>query len=72
MMFLTVQRQRIYMKNQALFSTKDKSKTLNYRLLQFLFGALRVTGNISKLMMFLIEQRQRIYMKNQALFFYQR
>ena len=30
------------MKSQALFSSKDKSKKLKYRLLQFLFGALRV------------------------------
>ena len=30
------------MKNQALFSTKDKSKKLKCRLLQFLFGALSV------------------------------
>ena len=30
------------MKNQALFSSKDKSKKLICRLLQFLFGALRV------------------------------
>ena len=30
------------MKNQVLFSSKDKSKQLKYRLLQFLFGALRV------------------------------
>ena len=30
------------MKNQALFSSKDKSKTLKCCLLQFLFGALRV------------------------------
>ena len=29
-------------KNQALFSLKDKSKKLKCRLLQFLFGALRV------------------------------
>ena len=35
-------RQRIHMKNQALFSSKDKSKKLKCRLLQFLFGALRV------------------------------
>ena len=33
------------MKNQALFSWKDKSKKLKCRLLQFLFGALRVNGN---------------------------
>ena len=30
------------MKNQALFSSNDKSKTLKCGLLQFLFGALRV------------------------------
>ena len=32
------------MKNQALFSIKDKSKKLKCLLLQFLFGALRVNG----------------------------
>ena len=31
------------MKNQALFSLKDKSKKLKCRLLQFLFGGLRVS-----------------------------
>ena len=30
------------MNNQALFSSKDKSKTIKCRLLQSLFGALRV------------------------------
>ena len=30
------------MKNQALYSLKDRSKKLKCRLLQFLFGALRV------------------------------
>ena len=35
-------RQRIHMKNQALFSSKYKSKKLKYHLLQFLIGALRV------------------------------
>ena len=30
------------MKNQALFSSKDKSKKLKRHLLQFLYGALRV------------------------------
>ena len=30
------------LKNQALFSSKDKSKTLKCHLLQFLFGVLRV------------------------------
>ena len=33
------------MKNQALFSSKDKSKKLKCRLLQFLFGALLVKLN---------------------------
>ena len=35
-------RQRIHMKNQALFSLKHKSEKIKCRLLQFLFGALRV------------------------------
>ena len=35
------------MKNQALFSLKDKSKKLKCRLLQFLFGASRVKYHIS-------------------------
>ena len=30
------------MKNQALFSSKDKSKKLKYCLLLFLFGTLKV------------------------------
>ena len=33
------------MKNQALFSSKDKSKELKCCLLQFLFGTLRVNFN---------------------------
>ena len=41
------------MKNQALFSSKDKSKKIKCRLLQFLFGALRVKqapkGNLNLL-----------------------
>ena len=45
-------RQRIHMKNQALFSSKDKSKNLKCRLLQFLFGALRV--NIINMILTLI------------------
>ena len=32
------------MKDQALCSSKDESKKLKCRLLQFLFGALRVNG----------------------------
>ena len=34
------------MKNQALFSSKDESKKLKCRLLQFLFGALKVKGQV--------------------------
>ena len=34
------------MKNQALFSSKDKSKKLKCRLLQLLFSALRVKHNL--------------------------
>ena len=37
-----------HMKNQALFSWKDKSKKLKCRLLQFLFGALRVKDTFYK------------------------
>ena len=35
-------RQRIHLKHQVLFPSKDKSKKLKCHLLQFLFGALRV------------------------------
>ena len=34
--------ERIHMKHQALFSSKDKSNKLKCRLLQFLFGTVRV------------------------------
>ena len=40
------------MKNQALFSSKDKSKKLKCRLLQVLFSALRV--NVSFIQLFSI------------------
>ena len=33
--------QRIHLKNQALFSSKDKSEKIKCRLLQFLFGAFK-------------------------------
>ena len=33
------------MKNQDLFSSKDKSKKIKCRLLQFLLGALRIKFN---------------------------
>ena len=38
------------MKNQVLFSLKDKNKKLKCGLLQILFGALRVTCNKECLM----------------------
>ena len=34
------------MRNQALFSSKNKNKKLKCRLLQFLFGALRVKKHV--------------------------
>ena len=34
------------MKNQVLFSLKDKSRKLKCRLLQFLFRALRVKAKV--------------------------
>ena len=36
------------MKNQALFSSKDKIKKLKCCLLQYLFGALRVNSGLSR------------------------
>ena len=36
------------MKNQALYSSKDKSKILKCHLLQILFGALRVSHRQDK------------------------
>ena len=41
-------RQRIHLKHQALFSSKDESKKLKCHLLQFLFGPLRVNNFINK------------------------
>ena len=41
------------MKNQVLFSTKDKSKKLKCHLLQFLFDPLRVKANVEILRAFL-------------------
>ena len=37
------------MKNQALFSSKDKGKKLKCGLLQFLFGALRINSLTTKM-----------------------
>ena len=47
-------RQKIHMKNQALFSLKDKSKKLKCHLLQFLFGALRINAIVAILQYFYI------------------
>ena len=41
-MFQVNQKILIHLNHQALFSSKDESKKLKCRLLQFLFGALRV------------------------------
>ena len=56
-------RQRIHMKNQALFSSKDKSKKLKCRLLQFVFGALRVKSAISPALYSLSSQCNIAYTK---------
>ena len=40
-----------YIKNQALFSLKDKSKKLKCHLLQFLFGTLRINNTVKQLEM---------------------
>ena len=61
MVFQVSPMQRIHMKNQAFFSSKHKSKKLKCRLLQFLFGTLRVKplflnilGNLVKIKVFFI------------------
>ena len=46
------------MKLQALFSSKDKSKKLKCRLLQFLFGALRVNDKCLALVPVLFTSEQ--------------
>ena len=48
------------MKNQALFSLKDRSKKLKGHLLQFLFGPLRVKQKILKLTL-LHSERPKLY-----------
>ena len=47
------------MKNQALFSSEDKSKKLKCHLLQFLFGALRFNGSSYTVTFYLKVQRAR-------------
>ena len=45
------------MKNQALFSSKDKSEKLKCRLLQFLFGALRVNTAVGSFIVAMVTGR---------------
>ena len=47
------------MKNQALFSLKDKRKKLKCLLLQFLFGALRVKFYVSDMSFLLAQNKNR-------------
>ena len=47
------------MKHQALFSSEDKSKKLKCRLLQFLFGALRVNKKIYNNIIIMYEKKKR-------------
>ena len=58
------------MKNQALFSFKDKSKKLKFRLLQFLFGALKVGSwsleGIIILLIYFLNCRKALFAKKQA------
>ena len=54
------------MKNQALFSSKGKRRKLKCRLLQFLFGALRVSEKIRLDVSSESSAMQRIHMKYQA------
>ena len=51
------------MKNQALFSSKDKSKKLKCCLLQFLFGDLRVETNVLFLICLIVESQYSITVK---------
>ena len=44
------------MKNQALFSSKDKSEKLKCHLLQFLFGAFRVNKMLNQSVGFMVKQ----------------
>ena len=46
------------MKHQALFPYKDKSKKIKCRLLQFLFGALKV--NVAVILILLLLQKGNV------------
>ena len=52
------------MKNQALFSSKDKSKILKRHLLQFLFGALRVKLSYRLDLKNIFELNRRFFVNN--------
>ena len=47
---------KIHMKNKALFSSKDTSKTLKCRLLQLLFGASGLTTKHLKPLIYQLSQ----------------
>ena len=49
------------MKNQGLFSLKDKCQKIICRLLQFLFGALRVNSMLLVCFMFFWQKNERKY-----------
>ena len=55
MIRLVVPRESSATKNQALFSSKSKSKKIKCRLLQFLFGALRVKWKLYHYSMYNID-----------------
>ena len=49
------------MENQALLSSKDKSRKLKCRLLQFLFGALRVHSFLAPINFMYLHYNKAIY-----------
>ena len=55
------------MKNQALFSSTDKSKKLNCRLLQFLFGTLKVNACFVTQSNGLTQQNSLVYKEKKML-----
>ena len=50
-------RQRIHIKHQISFSSKDKSKNIKVSSAAFLFGALRVNEKIDKLKEYVFRER---------------
>ena len=59
------------MKNQALFSLKDKTKKIKCHLLQLLFGALRVNtgkffGQLCQIQIFVISKISKTQVKDKS------